>query len=134
VGAPLGNDYYQGQYHGEFRAPFAHLPPPPRISLLRRAMDFLMMAAVGIVTIAVLLGGIGGGAHILGPDAPTPLANAGSGNLWVMTGIGGFILGLSWRFLFWDLPGMMWYLLMTHRRNLQYVCVLGAGIAILVFI
>ena len=129
VGALVNNDYY----HGQFRAPFEP-PPPRRVSLIRRASDFLMMAAVGVVTVVVMLGGIGGSAHIFGPNAPASLAGAGSDHLWIMTGVGGFVLGLSWRFLFWDLPGMMWHLLMTHRYNLQYIFVLGAGIAILVFI
>ena len=123
----MNHDYHQGQ----FRVPIA---PPPRLSLFRRASDFLMMAAVGIVTVAVLLGGIGGSAHLFGPNAPEPLKAAGSGDLWIMTGVGGFVLGLCWRFVFWDLPGMLWHLLTTHRHNLQYICVLGAGIAFLVFI
>ena len=98
-----------------------------------RASDFIMMVAVGLMAVVVLLGSIGAGAHVFGPNAPAA-ALGPSDYLWVMTGVGGFVLGLSWRFLFWDLPGMFWHLLMHHRRNLKYVCVLTAGIAILVFV
>ena len=99
-----------------------------------RASDFFMMVAVGLMTIVLLLGSIGLGAHVFGPNAPGAAAVAHADYLWVATGLGGFLLGLSWRFLFWDLPGMMWHLLMHHRYNLQYVFVLTAGIAILVFV
>jgi hypothetical protein len=97
---------------------------------MRRASDFMMMVAVGLLTAVVLLGAIGGSAHVFGRNSPL----ADTGYLWVITGLGGFLLGLSWQFLFWDLPGMMWHLLMTHRRNLQYVSVMAIGIAILVFV
>ena len=97
---------------------------------MRRVTDFVMMIAVGLMAVAVLLGGIAGSAHVAGPHGPI----ADVEHLWIITGLGGFVLGLSWRFLFWDLPGMLWHLLMYHRRNLQYVVILGAGIAFLVFI
>ena len=90
---------------------------------MRRASDFLMMVAAGVTAVIVMLGGIAGAAPAAGTD-----------HLWVATGIGGFMLGLSWRFLFWDLPGMIWHLFMHHRYNLQYVCMLCAGVVILVFI
>ena len=97
---------------------------------MRRVSDFVMMIAVGLMTVVVLLGGVAGSAHVVGPQG---LAGGGD-HFWFLTGIGGFLLGLSWRFLFWDLPGMIWHLLMTHRRNIQYLTVLCVGIAILVFI
>ena len=49
-----------------------------------------------------------------------------------MAGVGGFLLGLSWRFIFWDLPGMIGYVLRHQRRNLQLFVVLAAGVAALV--
>ena len=97
---------------------------------MRRATDFVMMVAVGLMAVVVLLGGIAGSAHVVGPNAPLP----GIDHLWMATGIGGFVLGLSWRFLFWDLPGMIWHLLMHHRYNLQYICLLCGGLAVLIFI
>ena len=97
---------------------------------MRRVSDFVMMLAVGLMTVVLLLGGAGGSAHVAGFAGPA----GGGDHFWFLTGVGGFLLGLSWRFLFWDLPGMIWHLLMTHRRNLQYLTVLGVGIAILVFI
>ena len=103
---------------------------------MRRATDFVMMVAAGLTTIVVILCGIAGFGHVAGAGSASGAGTSPGGidHLWVMTGIGGFVLGLSWRFLFWDLPGMMWHLLMYHRTNLQYVCMLCAGVAILVFI
>ena len=97
---------------------------------MRRATDFVMMVAVGVMAVVALLGGIAGAVHVAGPHAPLPKME----QLWMLTGVGGFLLGLSWRFLFWDLPAMTWHLLSVNRRNLQYLTVLTAGIAILVFI
>lgn len=89
-----------------------------------------MMFAVGIVTVVVLLGGIAGSPLISGPAAPA-VANE---HFWAVTGVGGFVLGLSWRFIFWDLPAMIGTFFRAHRRNFRYLTVLAAGIAVLVMI
>ena len=87
-----------------------------------------MMVVVGLVTVTLLLGGLAGSSLLNGPKA-LPIA---SEHLWTVAGIVGFLLGLSWRFIFWDLPGMIGYVLRHQRRNLQMLFVLVAGIAALV--
>ena len=93
---------------------------------MRRLSDMIMMIAVGLMTVGLLLSGIGTSSRLTGPDAPQ--------HLWIYTGLAGFLLGLCWRFLFWDLPAILWDILMINRRNLQYVVVLFAGIAVLLLI
>lgn len=121
----MNSDYYQSQslQVRDLR------PAPPRPSLWRRLTDFLMMVAVGLMAVCVLFGGLAGTSRALGPNAPLLLGE----HFWAVTGFGGFLLGLSWRFLFWDLPGMLWHVLRAHRRNLQYLFILTAGIAVLIF-
>lgn len=87
------------------------------------------MLGVGLAAVIALLGALVTSAHIAGPDAVA----ASKDHLWLLTGVFGFLFGLAWRFLFWDLPGMLWHLLRYHRRNLQYVGLLLAGIALLMF-
>lgn len=100
---------------------------------MRRATDFVTMVAAGMATVGAILCAIASFGYLSGGSSSSEGAG-GLDHLWVMTGIGGFVLGLSWRFLFWDLPSMIWHLLMYHRTNLQYVCMLCAGVAILVFV
>ena len=96
---------------------------------MRRVTDFVMMVAVGLMTVLVLLGGVAGTSHLAGPNALIK-----PDQLWLVTGAGGFLLGLSWRFIFWDLPAMTWHWLSVNRRNIQYLTVLTVGITILIFI
>lgn len=93
---------------------------------MRRLSDMIMMVAVGLMAVGLLLSGVGASARLSGPDAPE--------HLWIYTAFAGFMLGLCWRFLFWDLPAILWDIFMINRRNLQYVVVLGAGIAVLMLI
>jgi hypothetical protein len=118
-------NYYQDQ-----TSPHRLLQPPPRVSLLRRLCDFILMVAVGLVVVVLVMGGLASSVHVAGAKFPL-LAGE---HLWTVTGVGGFLLGLSWRFLFWDLPGMVSYLFRAQRRNLLYLAVLAAGIAVLVLI
>lgn len=90
--------------------------------------DFVMMVVVGLMTVGLLLGALAGSPILIGPKA-LPIA---AEHLWTVTGIGGFLLGLSWRFIFWDLPGMIGHVLRHQRRNLQLLLVLAAGVAVLV--
>jgi hypothetical protein len=92
--------------------------------------DFVMMVVVGLGTVTLLLSGLVGSPLLSGPNA-LPIA---SEHLWTVAGIGGFLLGLSWRFLFWDLPGMIGYVLRHQRRNFQMLIVLAGGIAILILL
>jgi hypothetical protein len=119
-------NYYQDQANQPRPVPSA----PHGLSLLRRLSDFVMMVAVGLVTVTLLLGGLVGSPLLSGPNA-LPIA---SDHLWTVAGIGGFLLGLSWRFIFWDLPGMIGYVLRHQRRNFQMLFVLAAGIAVLVLV
>jgi hypothetical protein len=119
-------NYYQDQTSPARVLPMA----PPRPSLLRRMSDFVMMVAIGLVTVMLLLGVLAGSPILSGPKAlPIPAEH-----LWTVAGIGGFLLGLSWRFIFWDLPGMFGHVLRHQRRNLQMLFVLAAGIAVLVLV
>ncbi len=119
-------NYYQDQTS----QPRALPPVPPGPSLLRRMTDFVMMVAIGLVSVALFLGGLVSSPLLTGPKA-LPIA---AEHLWTVTGMAGFLLGLSWRFIFWDLPGMIGYVLRHQRRNMQMLVVLAAGIAVLVFV
>ena len=92
--------------------------------------DFVMMVVVGLVTVTLLLGGLAGSPLMSGTKA-FPIAPQ---YLWTVAGVGGFLLGLSWRFIFWDLPGMIGHVLRHQRRNLQLFLVLAAGVAVLVLV
>ena len=103
-------------------------PPAPPVTVLRRVSDFVMMVVVGLVTVVLLLGSFASSVQMAGSKMPA----AASEHLWALTGAGGFLLGLSWRFIFWDLPGMLGHLWRYHRGNLPYLVVAAVGIAVLV--
>ena len=119
-------NYYQDQTSPPRVPPSA----PPGPSLLRRMSDFVMMVVVGLMTVGLLLGALAGSPLMSGTKT-FPIA---AEHLWTVTGIGGFLLGLSWRFIFWDLPGMIGHVLRHQRRNLQLLFVLAAGVAVLVLV
>jgi hypothetical protein len=95
-----------------------------------KLFDFLILLALGVMATLVLAGTVAGTAHVVGPTRPE-IAGLG---VPLVAGAAGFVLGVAWRLILWDLPtlGMAW--LRDSRRHAGSLALLLIGAAVLVLV